>query len=255
MTARLGERDMGRIARSGLLALSSQEGLELFDAAQGSGETLLIPVRLDGGALRAQARAGVVPALLRGLVRGSPRRVRDGAAESFSRRLAGVAEGERERVVLDLVRGEVARVLGHASAEAIGPRSTFKEVGLDSLSAVELRNRLNAATGLRLPAAVVFDHPTPIALAAHLAQLLGGLGADAATGAVAMDEELNRLELMLAAAAEDGAQRTKIAARLHAFLARLDDSGQSGNGVAVIEKMQSATADEVFDFIDRELGS
>ncbi|WP_037920660.1 acyl carrier protein, partial [Streptomyces xanthophaeus] len=115
-------------------------GLELFDRALGLGEALVAPVLLDAGALRTQARAGLLPALFRGLVRVPARRA--GAGGSLARQLADVPQADRERFVLDLVRGQVAAVLGHASGAAVDAERAFKELGFDSLGAVELRNRL-----------------------------------------------------------------------------------------------------------------
>jgi polyketide synthase 12 len=166
MTGDLDEAELGRLARMGVGALSAELGLELFDQARRLDEALLVPVRLDLGALRAQARAGMLPALLRGLVRAPARRAETGG--SLSQRLAGVPPSDWERVALELVQAQVAAVLGHASAAAVDPDRAFKELGFDSLAAVELRNRLTRATGLRLPSTLVFDHPTPAAAARYL---------------------------------------------------------------------------------------
>ncbi len=165
LTAGLGESDLARIARTGIRPLSAGEGLECLDAALAADKALVAGVRLDAAALRAQARAGLLPAVLRGLVRAPARRASGG---SLAARLAGMREGERERVTLEVVRGEVALVLGHSSPDAVDPQRAFKDLGFDSLMAVELRNRLSAVTGLRLPATLVFDYPTPRALAEHL---------------------------------------------------------------------------------------
>ncbi len=163
------------MARSGVLALPFEECLELFDMARGMEEPVVVPVRLDIASLRAQAIVGTMPSVLRGLVRTPARRVSQDAGGSLARRLAGIAEGERLRTVLDLVRGEAAVVLGHASATTVPARRAFKDLGFDSLAAVELRNRLGAATGLRLPATLVFDYPTPTVLAGRLLQELTGV--------------------------------------------------------------------------------
>ena len=118
--------------------------------------------------LRAAPKAGVLPPILGGLVRSSARRVKD-AKGSLARRLAGVPESDWDKIVLDLVKGHVASVLGHASGDAVDPQRAFKDLGFDSLSAVELRNRLVQGTGVKLPTTLVFDHPTPAAVAGVLA--------------------------------------------------------------------------------------
>ncbi|MEU1025215.1 SDR family NAD(P)-dependent oxidoreductase, partial [Streptomyces sp. NPDC005904] len=182
MTGHMNDTDLARMARSGMVALSSEEGLALFDGATGMDEALVMPLRLDAVAMGA-AGAGM-PAIVRGLVRSPVRRSRaveatgGGAGSGLAHRLAATSEAERSRMMLELVRGHVAAVLGHGSADAVEESRAFKELGFDSLTSVELRNRLNEATGLRLAATLVFDHPTPVALARHLlAEVLGEQGA------------------------------------------------------------------------------
>ncbi|WP_033443626.1 type I polyketide synthase, partial [Saccharothrix sp. NRRL B-16314] len=162
MTGELDDAELARLERMGVGALSVDLGLELFDRATGLGDALLVPVRLDLAALRVQARDGMLPALLRGLVRVPARRT--GAGGSLAERLAGVPRADWERITLDLVRGQVASVLGHASPAAVDADRAFKELGFDSLAAVELRNRLTQASGVRLPSTLVFDHPTSAAV-------------------------------------------------------------------------------------------
>nr|QEO74740.1 short-chain dehydrogenase/reductase SDR [uncultured bacterium] len=154
MTGHLSEADRARMARNGVRALGADEGMRLFDAALRGGQAVLVPMPLDMAALRAQA---VVHPLLRGLVR-----VPRGEREPFEETLR--TAGDPRQVVLDLVRGEVAGVLGRP----VQAGRTFKDLGFDSLTAVELRNRLSAAIGLRLPPTLVFDHPSPGELAEHL---------------------------------------------------------------------------------------
>ncbi len=180
MTGHLHEADRARLARTGMTALSAERGMELFDAAHASGDALVLPLPLDPQPLRAMARAGVLPLILSGLVRVSPRRTAVALTGSLARRLAGVSQEDREKLVLDVLCGQVATVLGHASPDTIDPRLPFKDLGLDSLTAVELRNHLNAVTGLALPATLVFDHPTPLVLARHVLAELQGLGASSA---------------------------------------------------------------------------
>ncbi|MGW3233773.1 type I polyketide synthase, partial [Kitasatospora sp. NPDC001095] len=179
MTGHLDEADVTRMSRSGMRALSSEDGLALFDAALGTDEAQLMPARLDLATIRQQVGAGTVPPLLRALVRPKSRRtaaaVSAGEAKSgLARKLSGLATAEQLRLLTDLVRGHAATALGHATAEQVDADRAFKELGFDSLTAVELRNRLNAVTGLRLPATLVFDHPSPAALAEYLRAELAG---------------------------------------------------------------------------------
>ena len=176
MTGGLDAVDLARLQRTGIGALSNEQGLTLFDTACEMDEALVVALRLHTAALRAQSRAGTLPPLLHGLVRVPARRGAQGAGGSLARRLAGMPERERERVALDLVRGEAATVLGHTTAAAVPAQRAFKELGFDSLAAVELRNRLGALSGLRLSTTVVFDHPTPIALSRHLLASIAGAG-------------------------------------------------------------------------------
>ncbi|MFI8933980.1 SDR family NAD(P)-dependent oxidoreductase [Streptomyces sp. NPDC053474] len=175
-----GEDGMGaRMAQTGAAGLTPQEGLRLFDAALALPSAVAVPTRLDLAPLRAHPEA--VPALLRALVR-TARPEAAKATGSLAARIAALPQDERLPALLDLVRTSVAAVLGHASAAEVEPERAFDELGFDSLTAVELRNRLDAATGLRLPATLVFDYPTPLVLAGQLrAELLGGEAAGAAT--------------------------------------------------------------------------
>ncbi|MFI2784165.1 beta-ketoacyl reductase, partial [Streptomyces sp. ALB3] len=176
MTGQLGADDLRRMARGGLLPLSTEQGLELFDAAAAlPHEAALVPIRVDTATLR--TRPEETPPMLRGLVRLPNRRHADPGADrsrSFARTLVSLDPAAQETHVLELVRNEVASTLGHSSGEAIKPREVFTDLGFDSLTAVDLRNRLNAVTGLRLPATLVFDYPTPAALAGFVrAEALG----------------------------------------------------------------------------------
>ncbi|WP_457757603.1 SDR family NAD(P)-dependent oxidoreductase, partial [Streptomyces rochei] len=178
MTEGLSETDRRRIARSGLPAVTAEQGTALFDAALASGEPIVLPVRLDLAALRGRED---VPNLLRGLVRARRRRSAAGgsaATAGLVQRLEALEEAERREMMLDLVRGQVAIVLGHSGVQSVHPDRAFQDLGFDSLTAVELRNRLGKVTGLRLAATVVFDYPTATLLAGHL--LDGVLGTEAA---------------------------------------------------------------------------
>jgi type I polyketide synthase AVES len=178
MAEHLAAADVARMTRSGLLPLTNAHGLALFDTALTLDEPLLLATPLDPGTLREQAAAGTLPPVLRGVVRTPARRTADhgvgpDAAAELRRRLAGTPKpAERTALLTEVVRTHAAAVLGHGGTDTVTADGEFREFGFDSLTAVELRNRLNAATGLRLATTLVFDHPTPAALADHLGRLL-----------------------------------------------------------------------------------
>ncbi|MFJ4923936.1 SDR family NAD(P)-dependent oxidoreductase [Streptomyces sp. NPDC088725] len=186
MTGEVTEADMQRMARSGMPPLSVEQGVTLFDAALATGDALVAPVRLNLSALRAQ---GEVPALLRGLIRTPSRRAAisgSGVDADLAQRLVRLSPADRHEALLDLVRGQAALVLGHASGADIDSGRAFRDLGFDSLTAVELRNRLNSTTGLRLSATMVFDYPTLTALADHLLDELFGAEAESAVALASM---------------------------------------------------------------------
>ncbi|MGW4652606.1 type I polyketide synthase, partial [Kitasatospora sp. NPDC004289] len=181
ITGHLSATDHARLARLGIRPIGSAEGAALFDAAALlTDRPVLVPAPLDLAALRGRP----VPALLRGLVRPVRRAAGSGGAAAgeaaLTERLAALPDrAERLATVLRLVRTEVGAVLG-TDAGSVGAQRPFTSLGLDSLTAVELRNRIGAATGLRLSATLVFDHPNPAALAEHLlTELLGAAKAPA----------------------------------------------------------------------------
>ncbi|HEV3293728.1 MAG TPA: type I polyketide synthase, partial [Streptosporangiaceae bacterium] len=178
MAGRLSEVDRRRMAREGFRPIGEAEGLALLDAAAAMGEALLVLAPLDMAALR--GRGAGLPPLLSGLVRPARRaasRVLGDADDGggLAARLAEMAEADRDEAVLQVVLAQAAVVLGMTGPEAVDITRPFRDLGFDSLTAVELRNQLNAVTGLRLPATLVFDYPTPQALAGFVrAGLLGG---------------------------------------------------------------------------------
>ncbi|MET7649283.1 SDR family NAD(P)-dependent oxidoreductase [Streptomyces sp. NPDC005426] len=201
----LTDADLRRMGRSGVLELSFADGLALFDAALGTEDALLAPVRLDRAALR--ERADEIPALLRGLAgppaRKAPRPATVPAAGAgdtggslVRAKLAGLRPGpEQTRYLEELVRGHAAAVLGHGDPGGVAADRGFTELGLDSLGAIELRNRLQKATGLRLPATLMFDYPNSAALAGFLREGLEPEPA-APAGAEPLDDEGIRRALL-----------------------------------------------------------
>ncbi len=180
MTGELSAADHERL---GGAALSSHAGLDLLDRACANDDPVVVALALDLPALRRDARAGLVPPLLAELVRGPGRRGEETARE-FPRRLAAAPAHEREALVLGFVRAQVAAALGHSSGDEIEPTRAFKELGFDSLSAVELRNRLSGATGLRLASTFVFNYPNCVAVAEYVREQLEGAATNAASSAV-----------------------------------------------------------------------
>ncbi|MFE6689179.1 beta-ketoacyl synthase N-terminal-like domain-containing protein, partial [Streptomyces sp. NPDC057743] len=186
MTGHLDDGDKGRISRTGIGVLSSERGLELFDSALAADRAVIAPVSFDFAALRADAVSKGVAPVLRDLVRVPVRRAvggREVEVSEFAARLARLDAAEQLRDVLEMALRHIAQVLGHASASEVEPTRPFKDLGFDSLTAVELRNRLNAATGLRLPATLVFDYPTPAVLAEFVRGEVTGRGQQSAGSA------------------------------------------------------------------------
>jgi acyl carrier protein len=166
-------------------------------------------------------------------------------------KLAALPDGERRALLLDVVRTHVAAVLGYADADAVEPGRAFKDLGFDSVTAVELRNALTGATGVRLPATLVFDHPTPNALVTLLHTELVGEG-EAPVGSVLA--ELDRLEVAAADLDPAEIEAGHVTTRLQNLLNRLKQTVAGDAPAAVADRLDTASADDVFDFIDRELG-
>ncbi|WP_443070301.1 SDR family NAD(P)-dependent oxidoreductase, partial [Streptomyces sp. WAC05374] len=175
-TASLGRADLARMRRQGFGALTRDEGLAALDAALRTSDAHLVPVKLDLPALHRRAAGPELPVLLRDRLRPGAR-VAPGAAAAgrgVEERLASLTGDELREALVELVRREATDVLGLAATMPAGQR--FQELGLDSLTAVELRRRVTRATGTTLPSTVAFDHPTPVALAERLLDALSGTG-------------------------------------------------------------------------------
>jgi acyl carrier protein len=256
MTGHLSEEERGRISRGGMTALTAAEGLALLDLALARDEALLVPARLDVRGLRALAASGQdVPALWHGLT-GAPARpaaAADGGTEATAalrRQLAGMAPADREQLVLDLVRAHAAAVLGFPGAEAVAPERAFKDLGFDSLTALDLRNRLTAATGLRLPATAIFDYPTPAVLAEHLR---AEITADGPTPDAIALAEFGKLEKLVQSMTSGNGARGTLAVRMKALVAVLEGDSAAPVGDAADDDLMAATAENIFDLLDNEL--
>ena len=252
-TQGVGGADRARLARTGIAPLGTDAGLELLDTALGWTEPLLVAARWDNAGLRGRAEDGSLPPLLSRLV-AAPRRVATAASASrgqaassprgVAEQLAGMAESEGRRMLIELVRSHVAAVLGYPDATAVDIDQGFSEMGFDSLTVVELRNRLDAAIGLRLPTTLAFDYPSVVALAEHLLRTL-------APAAPSPEEALRAAldGMQQALTGHDDATRAKIAAILHSTLARLEVAPADTPGLH--EEIRSASDEEIFAFIDQ----
>jgi acyl transferase domain-containing protein/acyl carrier protein len=253
MTSRLDRADVERMASAGMLTLSGEQGLELFDGAFAASRALVVLALLDAAVLRTRAEHGGIASVLEGLVRRPTRRSSGAkqAGESLAAQVAQAPLAERARVVLESVRAQAAVVLGHPSPEAIDSNRTFKELGFDSLAAVELRNRLAASTGLQLSATLVFDYPTLEVLADHLLERLA-MGAPQRNGGAGID--LDELRRALSSISATEARRSGVAAQLQSILATWSAPQEGAEGEGAEEDLESVSDDEMFELIDREFG-
>ncbi|MER7490469.1 type I polyketide synthase, partial [Streptomyces sp. NPDC126497] len=255
MTGGLGEADIARMTRAGMPPMPPEQGLALFDTLRTvDAGAAVLPVRLDLGTLRS---LGGIPPLFRSLIRVTSRRTVAAAgatatAADLTRRLSALTPAEGREALLELVRGQIAVVLGHLDPADVEPDRPFQDLGFDSLTSVELRNRLGALTGTRLPATLLFDHPTPGELVAHLHARVAPAPADGPGTVLA---ELDRLERSISGIEADADLFAQVASRLEVLRSkwqslRTQASGEEDDGF----DFDSATDEEVFDLLDNELG-
>jgi len=247
---------VARMARSGVKPLPSEQGVALFDAARAFDRPFAVPLGIDPAALREQTAAGTVQPLLSALVRVSKRRTAAGLAEAASaleQRLAGRSAQEQQEVLLELVRTHVSTVLGHSSTASIPPTRPFKDLGFDSLVSVELRNRLQTVVGKRLPPTLVYDFPTPLAVAGQLLEVLAPAAGAGPAGSPVLDE-LDRIAGLLAAAPAEGDAAVAVADRLKALLRTWAERTAADGAAAPEQDLEQASDDELFAALDTELG-
>ncbi|MGX9225741.1 phosphopantetheine-binding protein [Streptomyces albus] len=193
-----------------------------------------------------------MPAVRQALADTGPREAAQGGTEP-GERLRGMPAAERDAALLDLVRSAVAAVLGHTGTEAVDVNRPFKDLGFDSLTSVELRNRLTSATGLNLPATLVFDHPTPLDLTGRLRIGFAGEESAQLPPEQAVLQELDKLEAGISALSPDH-DLEAVQARLRSLMSALGDRQSADGDMPVTRKLETATDDELFEFIHREFG-
>jgi len=276
LTGRLGDAEKRRIARTGVRPLPTDEGLALLDLALGADRAHLVPAWFDVS----EPEAADPPAVLRGLAGAGSKRSGESAREesgSLRERLAAMGEGERESAVRRLVRSETATVLGRSGPADVQPDRGFMRLGFDSLTALELRTRLGALTGVTLTATAVFDHPSPSALARHLLDRLApqqGESGPPGTRTVQPEPgqpergeqergesqpvlaELERLADRVTATGDDRLQAA-VTERLLELLTTLTvdaDGGAEGAEPVPDREIAAASADELYALSDDGLG-
>ncbi|MEV3860548.1 type I polyketide synthase [Streptomyces sp. NPDC050095] len=251
MVADLADRDIARLQGQGVQPMASHEGLALFDAALSFAEPVLVPARLNLAAPQAASP------LLRTLL-GAPGGGQAGGDfgdTALAQKLAALSPDEAEAALLDAVRAQTALVLGHADPQRVGSAAAFKDLGIDSLTALQLRNKLSAVTGLKLPATLVFDHPNPAALARFLHQSLAP-DAGAQSPADHLVQEIEGLGARLEDAFTELAQadQATISTLLGELQGRVRSLAGAGSPAGIVDQISSASADELLSLLDKELG-
>jgi acyl transferase domain-containing protein len=248
-----------QLRRRGVLPMPPDRALAALTQALADDETALTVAAIDWPrfttaftAARPRPLLSEIPAARRATTEHAPQETQ-AAGTDPGERLRALPAAERDAALLDLVRSAVAAVLGHDDAGSIDVGRAFKDLGFDSLTSVELRNRLNAATGLSLPATLVFDHPTPLDLTGRLRAGLAGEADGQLSPDQAVLQELDKLEARISALSPDH-DLDAVHGRLRSLVSRFGDRHTSDDDMPVTRKLETATDDELFEFIHREFG-
>ncbi len=260
MTQHLGDRDKARMSRVGLATLSTRQALELFDTALLGEQPFVVATRLDRGALTLNGAA--LPPLLSQLATRPARRVLDHtdmvSMTGLRARLQGLTPDQRQRELVDLVCSNAATVLGHSTAD-VKAEHAFQDLGFDSLTAVELRNRLKIATGLTLSPTLIFDYPTPSALAEHLdAQLATSTTSGPPDRMARFNDIVRELQALLNQPGLNPDDKAQLVTRLENLLTTVTSSSQTTfpehADDTFDDDIDTATESQLFAILDEELG-
>jgi polyketide synthase 12 len=257
MTSHLGRSDLSRFGRMGITGLTPGQALTLWDAALTQHRPIVAPIRLDTAALQRATNGTPAPAILRSLAQSHHRRSATQASPSsatsesqLATAFASMTEIERIRALSDLVRSHVAIVLGHPDPTAIDPDSSFPDLGCDSLTALELRNRLSTATGLRLPTTLIFDYPTTTTLTNWLSDMYvsSDISTEPESGVAALIDELERAMLI-----DDLSEtmRAQVGDRLQLLVKNCVDGNVRG-AHEYANDIPTATREQLLEFVDQE---
>jgi acyl carrier protein len=252
------QENTAQLARHGIMAMDPALAIRALAQAADAGETALTIADVDWTRFippftlrRPSPLLTALPETSQPLAVEAGTDGTAGVGTALAGQLAGLPAAEQDQILTGLVRAQAAAVLGHASPQAIEPAKAFSDLGIDSLTALELRNRLTAATGLRLPATLVFDYPTPKAIAQ---QLRTTINQDDIAGPAPVIAELDKLESMLYMISPEYGESARITARLEALTSKWKETQGRTDRTTIISKLESSTDDEVFDFIGKELG-
>jgi acyl carrier protein len=228
MAARLTSRQQGRVQDNGFESIAPENGLLALSVAARLDAAQLGVMPVNWETVLRRFAADAVPSFLREIAAESEARRRARLAEPATRaslkdQLEAVPPAERADLIVEYLRGEVARVLGAHHADALNPALPFTSLGLDSLMAVELRNALSSALGRTLPASLVFDYPTIDALSTFMtAELVGAPKSGVPAPSAGANDHWKRVSDGL-----DDLSQDEMAALLSAQLAGLgDDVGE-----------------------------
>jgi polyketide synthase 7 len=257
MTEHLSGRDLARMSRSGLAALSTEQALELFDTAMIVDHPAVVAARLDPAALR--DGSAMLPPLFSQLVGRPSRRLVDntdaGASMSaLAQRLRGLAPDEQHRLLVELVCVHAATVLGCRSGDDIDPQRAFQDLGFDSLTAVELHNRLKTATGLTLSPTLILDYPTPTGLADHLHSQLSSVTTEGIDRLARFNEIARELEALVLQPSWNPSDKSQLTSRIQTILTGLASTDGHNTDQPSDDDIQSATEGALFAILDEGLG-